>query len=280
MAYGTHSLDEPNATVSRAVIMVHGGERDADQYYETALAAAFLAGVLDTTVVVAPRYPADDDVRAVDEVLWSAGGQDAWRGGGRAPMNPSLTSFDVMDDIVKRLATKKNFPNLTTIVVAGHSAGGQFVNRYAMANKVHDAQLVRLRYVVANPSSYAWPVALRPSATGDADPAAAERAALGADGNKVRTNYSFGPFDSSTRRTSTAGRPAWRIEWGYSARVEEQTLIRQVVERPTTYLLGQLDTLPLGGFDSSPRGMAQGPTRRARGEAFFMYVTNVMGAKH
>ena len=67
---------------------------------------------------------------------------------------------------------------------------------------------------------------------------------------------------------------------GYSAQVEEQTLIRQLVERPTTYLLGQLDTLPLGGFDSSPRGMAQGPTRRARGEAFFRYVTNVMGAKH
>jgi hypothetical protein len=26
--------------------------------------------------------------------------------------------------------------------------------------------------------------------------------------------------------------------------------------------------------------MAQGPTRRARGEAFFKYVTETMGAKH
>ena len=135
MAYATHSLDEANATVSRALIMVHGGERDANQSYETAVAAAFLAGVLNTTVVVAPRYPADDDARAVDEVLWSSGGQDTWRGGGRSPMTPSLTSFDVMDDVVTRLASKKNFPNLTTIVVAGHSAGGQFVNRYAMATR-------------------------------------------------------------------------------------------------------------------------------------------------
>ena len=38
--------------------------------------------------------------------------------------------------------------------------------------------------------------------------------------------------------------------------------------------------LPLGGFDSSPTAMAQGPTRRARGEAFFKYITETLGAKH
>ena len=52
------------------------------------------------------------------------------------------------------------------------------------------------------------------------------------------------------------------------------------MERPTTYLLGQVDVLPLGGFDASPNAMAQGPTRRARGEAFFKYVTETFGAKH
>jgi hypothetical protein len=37
--------------------------------------------------------------------------------------------------------------------------------------------------------------------------------------------------------------------------------------------------LPLGGFDSSPAAMAQGPTRRARGEAFVKYITENLGAK-
>jgi hypothetical protein len=41
-----------------------------------------------------------------------------------------------------------------------------------------------------------------------------------------------------------------------------------------------VDVLPLGGFDSSPNAMAQGPTRRARGEAFFKYVNETLGAKH
>ena len=58
----------------------------------------------------------------------------------------------------------------------------------------------------------------------------------------------------------------------------DDQLRRQLVERPTTYLLGQVDVLPLGGFDSSANAMAQGPTRRARGEAFFKYVNEVLGA--
>src|SRR5207237_8223748 len=66
----------------------------------------------------------------------------------------------------------------------------------------------------------------------------------------------------------------------YVAGMSADQLRRQLVERPTTYLLGQVDVLPLGGFDSSPNAMAQGPTRRARGEAFFKYVAERLGAKH
>ena len=54
--------------------------------------------------------------------------------------------------------------------------------------------------------------------------------------------------------------------------MSDEQLKKQLVARPTTYLLGQVDTLPLGGFDSSCSAMAQGPTRRARGEAFVKYV--------
>jgi hypothetical protein len=62
--------------------------------------------------------------------------------------------------------------------------------------------------------------------------------------------------------------------------MSDEQLKKQLVERPTTYILGQVDVLPLGGFDSSPTAMAQGPTRRARGEAFFKYVNETLGAKH
>jgi pimeloyl-ACP methyl ester carboxylesterase len=239
--YATYPLDSLNAAVTRALVIVHGGERNADQYFETATAAGFLARALDNTVIVAPRYPADGDVRAANEAQWSAGGANTWRAGGSCTANPSMTSFDVMDEIVRKLADKKMFPNLTRIVVAGHSAGGQFVTRYAMANRVHDTRGVSLSYVTANPSSYAWPVAVRPYPTGDADPLAAANAALGPDGDKVRTNYSFGPFDASKAPDFNRWPAGFQDRVGYSARMDEEVLKRQLVDRPTTYVLGQLD---------------------------------------
>ena len=46
------------------------------------------------------------------------------------------------------------------------------------------------------------------------------------------------------------------------------------------YLLGEIDILPLGGFDSSCSAMAQGATRLARGQAFGKYANEKYGAKH
>src|SRR6185503_4408416 len=196
LVYGTYPLDARNAGLTRALIMVHGASRNADHYFETATAAGFLAGALENTLIVAPRFIAGNDRPSPSEVMWPEGG-NSWRAGGMSPTNSTISSFDFMDEIIKKLANKKNFPNLTKIVVAGHSAGGQLATRYAMANKVHNTPGVSISYVVANPSSYAWPVAVRPLPTGDADPATADKEALGADGEKVHTNYSYGPFDAS-----------------------------------------------------------------------------------
>jgi hypothetical protein len=46
------------------------------------------------------------------------------------------------------------------------------------------------------------------------------------------------------------------------------------------YMLGEVDVLPLPGFDSSCPANAQGPTRRARGEAFARYIDERYGARH
>src|SRR5207244_6972856 len=79
--YRTHSLDVRNDGVRRALIMVHGTNRNADHYFSTATAAAVLAGALDDTVVIAPRFTACNDKLEPNEVGWSCNG-DSWRSGG------------------------------------------------------------------------------------------------------------------------------------------------------------------------------------------------------
>jgi pimeloyl-ACP methyl ester carboxylesterase len=278
--YANYPLDVPNRAVVRALVMVHGAGRNADHYFETSTGAAFLAGALENTIVLAPRFSAGNDTVAQNEVLWPERGEN-WRSGGALATNATYGSFDLMDDLLRTLANKRTFPNLTKIVVAGHSAGGQFATRYAMANKVHDKlNGVEVSYVVANPSSYAWPVADRPLPTGTADPATADKEALGPNGDKVNGDFKYGPYDSTKAPNYNRWPAGLMNRAGYTAGMSDDQLRKQLVERPTTYLLGQVDVLPLGGFDSSPNAMAQGPTRRARGEAFFKYVTEVMGAKH
>ena len=279
MVYATYPLRTPNAAITRALIMVHGAARNADHYFRTATAAAFLDGALENTIVIAPHFIAERDTAQPNEVRWPERG-DTWRSGGMSTSNPNLSAFDFMDEILRKLANKKTFPKLTHVVVAGHSAGGQFVTRYEMANKIHGTVGVAMRYVVANPSTYAWPAAVRPLPSGDADPATADKEAVGPNGEKVNARFTYGPFDSTKAPAFNRWPAGLDARTGYTAGISDDQLRKQLVERPTTYLLGQVDVLPLGGFDSSPNAMAQGPTRRARGEAFFKYVTETLGAKH
>lgn len=262
LVYRSYPLDTRNEAISGALVMVHGAGRDADNYFRSALAAGFLAGALDHTIIIAPRFASNDgrscrDALAPDEVNWSCTG-DSWRSGGAALSNDSLTSYDFADQILRKLARKEVFPNLKHIVVAGHSAGGQYVTRYEMANHVHDSLGVPVSYVVSNPSSYAYPDASRPEPDGSG----------------------FGPFRDG-RNCTTYDRWPYGLQGrtGYTAKIPVDQLTKQLAARPVVYLLGELDVLPLAGFDSSCPAMAQGPTRLARGQAFGKYAGR-LGASH
>jgi pimeloyl-ACP methyl ester carboxylesterase len=284
LIYRSRSLDVRDANIRRALIMVHGTNRNADHYFTTAVTSAFLAGALDDTVVISPRIASAagscHDTLAPNEVSWSCTG-DSWRSGGMSPSHPDLSSFDFVDQILKKLANRNMFPNMRAIVVAGHSAGGQVVARYQIANGVHETIVtggVAVTYVVANPSSYAWPDSTRPQAVDDGT---VENAKGAWETDKPHTKFSYGAFDASA--CPNYNRWPAGLEnraSGYTVKMSDDQLKKQLVSRPTTFLFGQVDTLPLGGFDSSCPAMAQGATRRARGEAYVKYINERFGATH
>ena len=262
LVYRTYPLDKKNSKITRALIVIHGAGRDADNYFRTALAAAFLAGAFDDTIVISPRFASNNgrgcnDKLDQNEINWSCSG-DSWRSGGQAT-GSKLTSYDLMDEILRKLARKDDFPNLKVIVVSGHSAGGQYVTRYEMANRVHDTLGIPINYVVSNPSSYAYVDPERPTG------ANSELRAFGDARNC--TTYDNWPYGLKNRS-------------GYTANIPDDQLRNQLAARGATYLLGELDILPLGGFDSSCPAMAQGPTRLARGQAFVNYVNQKYKAQH
>ena len=287
LIYRSFPLGVKNPDVTRALVVVHGAGRDADNTFRHVLAAAFLAGELENTVVISPRFASSTgngctvaDKVSDREATWECDGPSRWMVGGGAADNSTVTSFDFVDGVLQTLARKDSFPSLKAIVVAGHSAGGQFVSRYQMANRVHATLGIPLTYVVANPSSYAYLDATRPSVT-----------ALAANVSALGPGYvatlpptpppSFIPFSDARNCTTYDSWPyGLQRRVGYAARLTDDQLKKQLSTRGTTYPLGALDILPLFGFDGSCSANAQGPTRFARGLAFSRYVTERFGAKH
>ena len=285
LVYRSFALTARNPRITRALVVIHGAGRDADNYFRHALAAAFLAGGLENTVIIAPRFASNNGEGCADKVsereaTWQCSGPSRWTSGGASVGNTDVTSFDVIDEILRGLARKDSFPNLRAIVLAGHSAGGQFVSRYQVANEVHERLSVPLSYVVANPSSYAYVEAVRPSVT----LLSANVSALGPGyvaALPATPPQAFVPLPDAGNCTTYDNWPyGLQHRVGYAAKLSDEQLKKQLSSRGATYLLGGLDILPLFGFDSSCAAAAQGPTRLARGLAFSHYVAERLGAKH
>ena len=241
---------QPLPQVQRALIVIHGRLRNAQTYLHSAEQAATQAGQLSTTLIVAPQFLNDTDGTRhalPDSVLrWHA---NDWMAGAPALSPASLSSYAALDKILERLDDRKRFPNLREVVVAGHSGGAQVVQRYALttqADKALQADGIKVRYVIANPSSYAYFNAQRPIPTFDA--------------------------------ANCPGFNTWKYGLkelpAYAQGQKHPQLEQAYIERDITYLLGAKDTNPNHpALDKSCEAEAQGAFRLERGKNYFEYLT-------
>lgn len=241
--FGTSSLDgDPNVT--RAMIIVHGVLRDADYYYDTGVIAADAGHALEQTLVIAPQFVERSElaghVVSPRTLYWDS----KWPGGSDAISPAPISTYDVFDAIVARLSDERRFPNLREIVLVGHSAGGQIVQRYAVvgrAPQLDPGARIQVHFVVSNPSSYFYFTDWRPV---------------------PQTNCP----DFDQWRYGLSGAPRYVI--GTGAELESR-----YVRRHVTYLMGTGDTNPKEeDLDRSCGGEAQGPYRFARAKYFIGYI--------
>jgi pimeloyl-ACP methyl ester carboxylesterase len=149
--------------------VVHGSGRNADDYLACAVASTS-THEQDSTPVLAPRFlaPGDGLVNAtnlsVKLLCWAETFPipHMWRYGADV-IRTGISSYQAMDALVEQLS-RTAFPLLEDIVVAGHSAGGQFTQRWALTSgsaawgDKHDSPSshVCLRVVAANPCSFCY----------------------------------------------------------------------------------------------------------------------------
>ncbi|WP_233833799.1 alpha/beta hydrolase [Paraburkholderia sp. ZP32-5] len=244
----------PQDDVTRAVVVIPGWPRRdlRSGEHAAALAGAAAQGV----IVITPQFLTAKDITAhqlPDDVLrWR---ENDWPKGRLSGDIASVSSFQIVDAIFAKLANRAIFPKLDTVVLAGHSAGGQFVQRYAAISQ-GDAGLanarIHVKYVVANPASYLYFTSDRPDSDGAFTP-------FNSKSCPAFDHWNYGlqdgvpPYDS---RSASAGE-----------------LTARYLQRDIVYLLGAADTdAAADGLDRSCAAEAQGPTRYARGLAFDAYV--------
>lgn len=133
----------------QAFVIVHGRRRDWVGSLDFA-ACAFLPHMPDLAIM-APHFPTASDLAAAEAADIARWTETGWIAGGHSVAPHGVTAFAVLDALLSHLADRTHFPALVDIVLAGHSAGGQLVHRYAVLAPHVDE---RIRFVVANPSSY------------------------------------------------------------------------------------------------------------------------------
>ena len=262
-AYTSCNIDKPNATIKRAVIVVHGRLRDADKYFDLATRAANASNASSDTVIIAPQFLSTADAARHNlEPVFARWNMEAWLGGENAKGPFPLSSFEVIDAIVAKLADRSHFPNLERIVIAAHSGGAQIIHRYAVVGRADQvlakaglqpyadgmeastakSTAMRVRYVVANPSSYLYFDATRP-----------------------RPNDRCAEVD---RWRYGVNEPVAYVH-GDMKGIEQRYLTRRVI-----YMLGGADVDPNhSALDKTCMAEAQGLNRLERGNAYFAHVT-------
>lgn len=175
--------------IQRAVIIIHGLNRDPGTYMSNMLSAINSGGISDPNInqdsvaILAPYFSNGDDKNTgypwtsglapgrgstSNALVWQA---SFWASGSnnQYPWNAtSVSSFEALDQIVKYFDNRALFPNMKHIVVGGHSLGAQATNRYAEVGNVLNT-VSPVTYYIANPNSWAWMSADRPLSTAGCD---------------------------------------------------------------------------------------------------------------
>jgi pimeloyl-ACP methyl ester carboxylesterase len=258
-------LDQRHADITRAIIVIHGALRNADSSFTAIRRGAALAGKAGLhALILAPQFLSEvDEVRypiPLDVPVWSV---DDWKEGSLSEIRRDdstdrrVSSFAVLDALLQTLSDRQQWPALNLVVLAGHSAGAQFVQRYAAAGLAPTGlshQGIHTRFLVANPSSYLYFDARRP------------------------TEHGFAPFPQARCRGFDHYKYGLEAPNPYVAAHTPQALMSHYARQQVIYLLGSLDADAAHPFlDHSCAAEAQGPTRLARGQAYYRYLPVVLG---
>lgn len=221
----------------------------------------------DEVAVIAPHFmQSNDPPLGNDYVYWpSTDPNGVWRAGDESdpassPSNQTISSFAVLDLLLKNVLDTSRFPSVEFVSLIGHSSGGQTVHRYAISTVFDFPE--RVQTVVANPSSFTYFDDRRWNGTAFSRPDAATVSDC--------SNFNAWQFGLDGKLMPP-----------YVQKLQPSKMIERYKGLKVTYLSGQNDTCnddvepgcKSHGLEKTCMDMLEGWNRRNRSETYYQYLS-------
>ncbi|MEM9557798.1 MAG: hypothetical protein AAGC60_26310 [Acidobacteriota bacterium] len=262
-------LHVADLAIERIVVSLPSSNYDGRMALDNVLSAlARRPELARGTLVVAPQFLHRDEAEprhtaaGSNVLLWRTrpfwGSSKATVGGG--PVRTS--AYRVLDTLLAYLTRPEHFRNLRRVVVVGHSAGGQMVQRFAASSGFEPKRPgLEIRYVVLNPSSYLY---------------------FDADRPVVASSERFAPLPELSRDAC----PGWN-DYGYGlealyavqreAGLDAEAMRRRYASRRVVVLVGGDDSRRGDGLSTHCAAELQGRHRLERGQLFWTHLQRHFG---
>lgn len=260
-----HPIAERNKKIKQLIIYIHGARRNGLDYYEWGEAAVKAANKDDETLFISPQFTSEKDLEDhkhnANHLFWR---NNNWRIGDasvsskKRKMGEAFSSFSLVDSMIARVCNSKLFPKLKKVIVIGHSAGGQFVSRYAAMTPMPNPEQSRLRgckfrFIIMNPSTYLYLDDRRPTKMGD--------------------NLTFSRPDTTGCSTFNEYPRGFENLNPYASKIGVETIKQQFLNRDIAFILGGSDVdMNDPSLDKSCGGNLQGRFRLERGQFYYQYL--------
>lgn len=263
--YSSQDIFVSDDNIKRVIVVLHGNTREAQDHFSNMESVVESASMSEGTLIVSPQLLTEEDVdfHSLDNehLYWTSGG---WKAGSNSRDESSnsrpfrIPSYAVMDSLFFHLANQ--FHNVSSIVFAGHSAGGQVTQRYAASSPLADILCnsfdITMQFIVSNPSSYLYM------------------------DNQRAVPGTINEFEIPT--TNCSGYNEWKFGlvdlYTYPETIGADSIRNMYKRRNVTYLMGQEDNDPnSSSLDVTCKAMLQGSHRFERAQTFYNYLQHYYG---
>ena len=137
------------SNVKNAIIVVHGNNRNSDDYFSNMMSAIISLGLENEVLVISPRFIIQGEKSSDSDWYWNT---TSWKWGNQSysQSGSNISSFAVLDTLLNRLNSENIYPNLESVLITGHSSGAAFTQLYSATKENNKYMEINLEFAVMN----------------------------------------------------------------------------------------------------------------------------------